>query len=117
MVAEERVETVPVTTCQYVAEEHVEPYEVRTCQYVAEERVETIPVTTCQYVVGTACRTRSRDDVPHGGRDRHAAGAVSRSRGGSGHRQPLRGASRPASDRRAADDLCPGRRSDLLSCD
>ena len=48
--AEERVETIPVTTCQYVAEERVEPYEVRTCQYVAEERVETIPVTTCQYV-------------------------------------------------------------------
>ena len=50
MVAEERVETVPVTTCQMVAEERVEPYEVRTCQMVAEERVETIPVTTCQMV-------------------------------------------------------------------
>ena len=43
MVAEERVETIPVTTCQMVAEERVEPYEVRTCQMVAEERVADDP--------------------------------------------------------------------------
>ena len=40
MVAEQRVETVPVTTCNYVSEERVEPYEVQTCKLVAEERVE-----------------------------------------------------------------------------
>ena len=33
MVAEERVENIPVTTCQMVAEERVEPYEVRTCRW------------------------------------------------------------------------------------
>ena len=49
-VAEDRVESITITTCQLVAEVRAEPYEVRTCRYVPEERVESIPVTTCQYV-------------------------------------------------------------------
>ncbi len=113
MVAEERVESIPVTTCSYATEERVEPYEVRTCQYVAEERVETDPGDHMRVCRRTAGGTRSRDDVPHGRRDRVASGAGICARRGSGHDQPMRGPCRSAADRGPADHLCPGGRPDV----
>ena len=91
MVAEERVQNCPVTTCSYVNEERIEPYEgphlparwlprstsrtapVTTCSYVCEEKVETIPMQT---------------SGPHGRRDRAAASADLRPRASGGDLLP-----------------------------
>ena len=73
MVAEQRVETIPVTTCSYRERgagralrgpdlplrrrgAASRPYQVTTCSYAAEERVEHVPVRTCRMVAETASR-------------------------------------------------------------
>ena len=76
MVAEERVENSPVTTCQMVAEERVQPYEVRTCSMVAEERVENCPGHHLPDGRRGADRDGPGHDLPDGRRDRLAAGPV-----------------------------------------